>query len=436
MPRPEFLSNLSPQQKKRLIVIAVIGGLILVSFGVAHLSKKETYRGLDTSTNVDVFIPKKKDTTLESLAGQVLSLEKRTQEMERYIKALEPNLKEMLQTKVKELGEQKVTQEETRLKALEEKVDMVVKELQKVQRGEGVPPTVKTPQIGQMKEETRQGGLDEAKAEGEEEEVATELRVVGGEEEKKSEAGGKEEKKEAEQAPASKDYRQEGGVSDRDMVSKGLSKLPKKEVYIPSGSIIQGVLLSGVDAPTGKNAPKNPVPALVRIKHEAILPNRFKGDVKECFVIVSGYGSLSTERANLRSERLSCVRPDGGVIETQMDGWVIGEDGKAGMRGRLVSKQGRIIANSLIAGVLSGMAKSFQPSQVPVLSLNPSSTAQIQWPNPEGVLSSAALGGAGTALEKIADYYLQMADEVFPVIEVDAGRKMTIVLVRGAKLSL
>ncbi|PIV81625.1 conjugal transfer protein TraB, partial [bacterium CG17_big_fil_post_rev_8_21_14_2_50_64_8] len=46
----------------------------------------------------------------------------------------------------------------------------------------------------------------------------------------------------------------------------------------------------------------------------------------------------ATERAQLRTETLSCVREDGRVIEAELEGYAVGEDGKVGMRGRLVSK--------------------------------------------------------------------------------------------------
>jgi conjugal transfer pilus assembly protein TraB len=83
---------------------------------------------------------------------------------------------------------------------------------------------------------------------------------------------------------------------------------------VPAGSLLKGVLLTGLDAPTGRSARRDPYPALVRIKHEALLPNRFRADVRECFLVAAGFGDLSAERASLRGETLSCVRADGGVI--------------------------------------------------------------------------------------------------------------------------
>jgi len=423
--------SLSPAKQRKIIVIGVVALLVTMSFVVTKLSRREPLSGVKTDTEVDVMLPKKKDTTLEGLAAQVLAMEKRMQELDRYMKSVEPNLKEAIQQKMTQMQEKQLSDEENRLKTLEGKIEALTKQLQEggLPAGGGASVPVKAPPVIVTPPAPPQALSAQGTEEEEEAVPAGELRVIGEEKKDEKQEGGKS-KKEISRADSS--Y---GGVSDRDM--RGEEEVDEeKEAFIPSGSIIQGVLLSGLDAPTGSKAAKNPVPALVRIKHDAILPNRFAQDVKECFVIVSGHGSLSTERANLRSERLSCVRPDGGVIETSLDGWVIGEDGKAGMRGRLVSKQGRVIANSLIAGVLSGLAGSFQPKTVPMLNITPGSTMQYQYPTPEGVLSGAGLGGANKALERIAEYYLEMADEIFPIIEIDAGRKMTIVLVRGTKLKM
>ena len=121
------------------------------------------------------------------------------------------------------------------------------------------------------------------------------------------------------------------------------------EVFIPAGTILTGVLLNGLDAPTGKKSKKEPMPVLFRIKKEAILPNRFHADLRECFLLASGFGDLSAERAYFRGETFSCVRQDGGVIEVPMNAYATGEDGKNGVRGRVVSKQGALLAQAMMA---------------------------------------------------------------------------------------
>lgn len=213
---------------------------------------------------------------------------------------------------------------------------------------------------------------------------------------------------------------------------------PKKEeeAWVPAGSILQGVLLSGLDAPTSSHAQKNPTPIVIRVKKEAILPNFFKVDIRECFIIASGYGVMSTERANIRTETLTCVRHDGGIIETAIQGYGIGEDGKAGLRGRLVTKQGALLAKSMTAGFFSGLADAAKPTAIAAVNTTPGTTTGYQSPDSDSLLASGLGEGAGTALNQVSKFYLDMAKEMFPVIEIDAGRNIEIVMVKGTGLKL
>lgn len=208
------------------------------------------------------------------------------------------------------------------------------------------------------------------------------------------------------------------------------------DMYLPAGSIMTGTLISGMDAPTGQNARKEPFPALLRLKHDAILPNRFRADVRECFVIVGGYGDLSSERAYLRGETISCVKNDGSVIESRIESYTVGEDGKAGLRGRLVSKQGQILAKAMAAGVMEGFASAFNRSPVPTLSLNGGDKQLYQQAFSSDAVQSGGVSGVGSALDRLAKTYIEQADAMYPVIEVDAGRQVEIVLIRGVKLAM
>jgi len=201
--------------------------------------------------------------------------------------------------------------------------------------------------------------------------------------------------------------------------------------YLPSGSFTRALLLGGLDAPTGGQAQRNPQPVLLRLLDHAVLPNQFRGRIKECFVVGAGYGDVSAERAYIRTESLSCVTRDGTAIDVPIRGYVAGEDGKAGMRGRLVSKQGQILANALLAGVASGIGTAFQQSAT-MVSVSPLGTTGTVDP---GKQLQAGLGtGVGRALDRLAQYYITLAEKVFPVIEVDAGRTVDVVLTQGIAL--
>ena len=74
-------------------------------------------------------------------------------------------------------------------------------------------------------------------------------------------------------------------------------------------SFTRGTLLGGLDAPTGGQAQSNPHPVLIRLSDNSVLPNRFRGEYRDCFVVAAGYGDISSERAYLRTqERLSVRR--------------------------------------------------------------------------------------------------------------------------------
>jgi conjugal transfer pilus assembly protein TraB len=114
----------------------------------------------------------------------------------------------------------------------------------------------------------------------------------------------------------------------------------------------------------------------------------------------------------------------------------VGEDGKAGVRGRLVSKQGAMIAKSLTAGFLSGFAQALDTNPVPVINTNPTDTPVYQQVFNENTLQSGISKGASSAIEKVAQFYLDMAEGMFPVIEVDAGRQIDVIITKGQQLKL
>jgi len=233
-------------------------------------------------------------------------------------------------------------------------------------------------------------------------------------------------------------YKTEGMVyGEAEEVEVDEEEVVKEEsVFLPAGSIIQGVMLNGVDAPTSGKAKQDPMPVLVRIKHEAFLPNRFKMDVRECHTILGSYGDLSTERAFMRGEVFTCVREDGGIIEVSLDTYAVGEDGKVGVRGRLVSRSGSLIAKSMAAGFLSQLSQVFQPTAVSSINTSPDSDALFQAPDVGQATNSAAFAGSADAMERLADYFIDMAEEIFPVIEVDVGRKVDLIVKKGTWLRI
>jgi conjugal transfer pilus assembly protein TraB len=198
--------------------------------------------------------------------------------------------------------------------------------------------------------------------------------------------------------------------------------------YIPAGSFVRAILIGGLDAPTGGQAQSNPHPVLMKLDDLAQLPNDLKYDVKNCHLIGASYGDISSERAIIRLETLSCIDQNDVVHEANVKGFVFGEDGKAGVRGRVITKQGQLLVNSLIAGIGAGIGQAFQQQS---MTYSTSALGSVSTIDPEKIGVSGVGTGVGKALDRLSQYYISLAEKMFPVIEVDAGRSVDVVLTSG-----
>jgi len=219
-----------------------------------------------------------------------------------------------------------------------------------------------------------------------------------------------------------KDGKEEGGDKKKE---------PGDRIYLPP-SFMAATLLSGLDAPTSEGAKGNPAPVFIRIKELAVLPNKVKANLKGCFVIAEGHGNLATERAELRLVSLSCLdRKDHAVIDQKIKGFVVDSDGKIGLKGTVVSKMGAAVARSLIAGFFGGIGDAFRQSAT-TQSVSALGTTQIV--EPSQVVRSGIGGGVSTAATELQKFYLELAKQTMPVIEVGATKNITVIVSEGVDL--
>lgn len=210
-------------------------------------------------------------------------------------------------------------------------------------------------------------------------------------------------------------------------------KQVKKKYYLPT-SFMEATLLSGLDAPAVSKAEGNPMPALFRVKAPAVLPNQVKANLKGCFVIAEGLGNLADERAHLRLVSLSCIdRKGNAVIDQKIKGFVVDSDGKIGLRGRVVSKMGAHIVRSLIAGFFGGLGQ-VAGTQAYTYSITSSGTLSTL---DTGKIAQAAVGGGiQQAAQNLQKFYLELAQQTIPVIEIQATRNVTLVVSEGVELEI
>jgi len=208
----------------------------------------------------------------------------------------------------------------------------------------------------------------------------------------------------------------------------------KNTVYLPP-SFVSADLLNGFAAFSSERGRKEPVRVLLRLKDLAVLPNSVRSDLKGCFVIGETYGDLADERAHVRLLRLSCISRNGSsVIDSSVKGWVVDSDGKAGLHGTVVTKMGAFLTRYMLAGFLQGFGEAFGESQS--FTEYSSAGGLVQLPNPD----DAAKAGLGKGIEKagkgLAEFYLDLAKQTLPVIEVGAGKTVTVVFTTGVDIEI
>ena len=231
-------------------------------------------------------------------------------------------------------------------------------------------------------------------------------------------------------------------IGDISLVSSsGQTKTPpaedkKKEttaMYLPP-SFMEAILLSGLDAPTSSDAKGNPVPALLKVKTPAFLPNSVRADLKGCYVIADGRGNLATERAELLLVSLSCLDRKGrAVIDQKVKGFVVDQDSKIGLRGRVVAKMGSMIARSMIAGFFGGVGDVVKSSAT-TTAISPLGATQTIG---AADLAKAGVGnGLANGFKDIEKFYMELAHQTMPVIEVSAAKPVTLVISEGVNLEI
>ena len=217
--------------------------------------------------------------------------------------------------------------------------------------------------------------------------------------------------------------------------SKARHAARKDEMFLPATSIITGVLINGLEAPTSLSSKAEPMPVTMRIKKDIIMPNNFTMDLRDCNLLGSAVGDLASQRAYIRATSISCVNSKGKAFDVKLEAYAVSEnDGKNGIRGNLISRNGNAIAGSAFAGGLSALAGSLSPSKVSSLNIDPNSTAEYQSPNIGALGALAGAGAAQGGLNRLVDYYTSIAEQQWPIVEVSPGRPITFIVQSGATI--
>lgn len=208
-------------------------------------------------------------------------------------------------------------------------------------------------------------------------------------------------------------------------------KTPEKKIKktasntLTPGTFSKAIMLNGFDAACGGKAKSQPSPVLFRLIGYSQLPNFFKSAMGECFVTASATCNQSSERALIRTEKLSCVKNDGTIIVKNITGFINGPDGKEGVAGHIVEKRGLILARTAISGVIDGVAGALAQSST-ITSVD--SNGSMSTLDTDKLAQAAFAGGIKKPAQNLSDFYMDLINEMFATLEVNAGKEVDVVL--------
>jgi hypothetical protein len=201
--------------------------------------------------------------------------------------------------------------------------------------------------------------------------------------------------------------------------------------YIRAGSVVRGILLSGVRAATGTTAASDPVPMLIGLRESETIGS---GQLKECYVIASGYGDLSSESIKVRPETLSCVNKNNKeIVTTSVVGFIADGDGTAGLKGKVEENTGGFVGLSALGSTISGLSAAVMPERGRTINENGIVEQAL---GKAKRLERGFLGGGSKSMDQLSQYYLERAKQLQPYIFVAAKRAVDVVFTDDIKIGV
>lgn len=205
-----------------------------------------------------------------------------------------------------------------------------------------------------------------------------------------------------------------------------------KEFYL-SGGFAVATLLTGGNFNTLSDGEKDTIPVTLSIDSKLKAPNNEEMDLRECFVRGAGKADFTSQTAEVTLTNIQCNLLDSKgnhyKISQNIVGWLWDENGEYGAKGRLITKEGEIIAKALpLAFMQTAMEIMTNKSQ--------------QTTDRNGVINLSGTGAAfganasSTIIDKIGDKWLKYMDGLNPKVNLRPGRQLVVQFQGGENLKI
>ena len=204
--------------------------------------------------------------------------------------------------------------------------------------------------------------------------------------------------------------------------------------YLPPNSYAPATVIVGVDASTGVTSQSDPLPVVLRITGPArsvLRGNRLlTTDLTGCLVNGAARGDLSAEKVYVKLVRMTCAQPGGRFAVSEVKGF-ISFAGKSGVRGRVVSREGSLVSQALLAGIVGGFGRGFSANANGIFTGQVGANGQREALSPTDILAGGFGQGAGEAADTVSRYLIERAEQYQPVVEMPTGIEVEIVFLDG-----
>lgn len=204
--------------------------------------------------------------------------------------------------------------------------------------------------------------------------------------------------------------------------------------YLPPNSYASARVIVGVDASAGVSSQTDPLPVVLRITGPArsvmqngkVLTTRIEG----CIVNGAARGDLSSEKVYVKLARMTCDQPGGRVAVSEVKGF-ISFGGKSGVRGRVVSREGNLVSQALLAGIVGGFGRGFSANANGIFAGQLGAGQQRPSLSATDIVAGGLGQGAGEAADTVSKYLIERAEQYQPVVEMPTGIEVEIVFLDG-----
>ena len=204
--------------------------------------------------------------------------------------------------------------------------------------------------------------------------------------------------------------------------------------YLPPNSYAPATVIVGVDASTGVTSQSDPLPVVLRITGPArsvLQGNKLlTTDLTGCLVNGAARGDLSAEKVYVKLVRMTCAQPGGRFAVSEVKGF-IAFAGKSGVRGNVVSREGSLVSQALLAGIVGGFGRGFSANANGIFAGQVGSDGKREALSPTDILAGGFGQGAGEAADTVSKYLIERAEQYQPVVEMPTGIAVEIVFLDG-----